>query len=54
MAEKFSELSSEVAKSWWAKLTPEEKRARAQKAIQARWAKGSKSAKTGASKESGQ
>jgi hypothetical protein len=38
-AETYSEMSSQVAKTWWAKLTPEEKKKRAQKAAKSRWAK---------------
>jgi hypothetical protein len=43
-AKKFAEMSSKVSKSWWSTLTPEEKRARGQKAVQARWAKTKKTA----------
>jgi hypothetical protein len=38
-AEKYAEMSSQVSKTWWAKLTPEEKKKRAQKAAKSRWAK---------------
>jgi hypothetical protein len=37
--ERFKQMSAESAKAWWSKITPEEKSARAKKAIESRWAK---------------
>ena len=39
LAEQYSEMTSKVSKSWWAKQTPQEKEARAKKAAAARWQK---------------
>lgn len=44
-AERYSEMSRKVSQTWWSKLTPEEKTARAKKAIGARWAKKNKTAR---------
>jgi hypothetical protein len=38
-AETYGELSSQVSKSWWSKLTPEEKTSRARTAAEGRWGK---------------
>ncbi len=38
-ADVYSEMSSQVSKSWWSKLTPEEKTARAKIAAEGRWGK---------------
>ncbi len=38
-ADDYSEMSSQVSKTWWAKLTPEEKTARAKAAAEGRWGK---------------
>jgi hypothetical protein len=37
--DKYVDLVGKVSRSWWAKVSPEEKRARAKKAAAARWAK---------------
>jgi hypothetical protein len=42
-AEDYAEMSRKVSKTWWAKLTPEEKSARAKTAAQGRWGKKKKS-----------
>jgi hypothetical protein len=38
-AEQFADLSRKVMKSWWSKLTPEERTARAKTAAEGRWGK---------------
>ena len=38
-AEQFADMSRKVMKSWWSKLTSEEKTARAKKAAAGRWGK---------------
>jgi hypothetical protein len=37
--ERFKQMSADGAKAWWSTITPEEKSARAKKAIESRWAK---------------
>jgi hypothetical protein len=37
LAEEFAAVRRKVSKAWWAKLTPAERKARAQRAINARW-----------------
>lgn len=37
--ESYTEQARKISQSWWATLTPEEKTARAKKAIEARWGK---------------
>jgi len=37
--EGYTEQARKISQSWWATLTPEEKTARAKKAIAARWGK---------------
>ena len=39
ITQRFKEMASQAAKGWWANVTPEEKKARAQKANAARWEK---------------
>jgi hypothetical protein len=39
LTERFKQMSANGAKAWWSTVPPEEKRARAKKAIESRWAK---------------
>ena len=39
LAKRFGEARSKIAKRWWSTLSEEERTARSQKAIQARWGK---------------
>jgi hypothetical protein len=39
IVEVYRDAQSELSKKWWSKLSPEEKTARAKKAIEARWGK---------------
>ena len=39
LAKKYGEARGKLAKKWWSTVSEEERRERAQKAIQARWAK---------------
>ena len=39
LAERYRAARSKVAKKWWSTVSEEEKKARAQKAVQARWGK---------------
>jgi len=38
-AENFADMSRKVMQTWWSKLTPEEKTARAKTAAEGRWGK---------------
>jgi hypothetical protein len=42
-AEIYTEQARRVSQTWWSRLTPEEKSARAKKALAARWGKKKKS-----------
>jgi len=41
-AESYADQARKVSQSWWATLTPEQKKARAQAAAEARWGKAKK------------
>jgi hypothetical protein len=42
LAKRFAAANSKISKKWWSGISAEERKARAQKAIQARWSKAKK------------
>lgn len=42
LAKRYAEANSKISKKWWSTVSAEERKARSQKAIQARWAKAKK------------
>jgi hypothetical protein len=39
LAERYADAQRKIARKWWSKVSEEERKARAQKAIKARWSK---------------
>jgi hypothetical protein len=42
LAKRYADANSKISKKWWSGVSAEERKARAQKAVQARWSKAKK------------